>query len=59
MKNTVLQPSEAEIQMMVMIKLWWTAMHFTPSAIPSLSRTKNEVIQYFRQIKKLPLMQMG
>jgi hypothetical protein len=59
MTKTIIQPLEAEIQMMVMIELWWTAMYLTPSAIPSLSRMKNEVLQHFSQLKKLPLMQMG
>jgi hypothetical protein len=60
MKETVIQPLEAEIQAMVMINFWGTAMHLiTPSAIPSLSWMKNEVLQQFSPLKKLSLMQMG
>jgi hypothetical protein len=56
-KQTIIQPLEAEIQTMVMIELWWSTLHLTPSAIPSLSWMKNEVLQHFSQFKNLPLMQ--
>jgi hypothetical protein len=45
-KKTIIQPSEAEMQTMMMIELCWLTMHLPPSSIPYLSWTKNEVLQH-------------
>jgi hypothetical protein len=40
-KKTIIQPLEAEIQMMKVIKLEWSSMHLRPTTIFSLSCLNN------------------